>query len=28
MGAAWIGVGIVYYLVITLLLKKPVALEV
>jgi amino acid transporter len=28
MGGAWIAAGILYYLVLTLLLKKPVALEV
>ena len=28
MGACWIGAGLVYYVVLTFLLKKPVALEV
>ncbi len=28
MGAIWIGIGIIYYLVLTRILKKPVALEV
>lgn len=28
LGACWIGAGVVYYLVLTFLLKKPVALEV
>jgi hypothetical protein len=28
MGGCWIAVGIVYYLVLTVVLKKPVELEI
>jgi hypothetical protein len=28
MGACWVAVGIVYYLVLTFVLKKPVALDI
>jgi hypothetical protein len=27
MGACWIAIGVIYYLVLTLVLKRPAALE-